>query len=305
MLAARALHDAAASGNKLLVERALLPSTLFASTRAAALDAGETWDDAERYADLGTEGREAWQHIWFTQLTTGADGELIAGWRPYDGMVVADDNEGEVLVEIYVTPRDGAPDKRTIQWMLRETPEGWKAHGWARVLSKDEQRQQINASRGYEVVTREDGTRIKEADTRALGHLESTPQELREKIDELHATMIGDTGLMGTRAARDLVQIGKPAIPILLNDLHENAHVTQEDVIRGKIVTDALREITGKRFGYNPDLDPDSAFGSTDELRLSAVRQWFAWWASWEDRFEERREEEDALEALEAGNEDE
>ena len=127
---------------------------------------------------------------------------------------------------------------------------------------------------------------VREAELKPLPHLDDTPEEQRKKIDAAIATLIDleAAGALPMRAARELKAIGKPAVPRLLNQLYElvmgsESSLTDQAVVhRIRKVTMALEDLTGQRFGFD-----SSAVGSTitssEELRRSALQQWYGWWA--------------------------
>ena len=131
-----------------------------------------------------------------------------------------------------------------------------------------------------------------------LEHLADTPPELRDRIDQLVATMVDlDLTKEAASAQHELVDIGKPALPILLTGLFETPLDSEENAIRCNLVVQTLRRITGHSFGYSPQLLEGSSVGTTEERRRSGIRQWFAWWHRNQDEFEEK-EVEDGLEGL-------
>ena len=108
-----------------------------------------------------------------------------------------------------------------------------------------------------------------------------------------------DIGIIGNQShAPRRQQIGKPAIPILLNGMFDTRLETEEDAIRVNIMVTALREITGVSKGYEPQVLVGSSAGTTEERRQSAIRQWFAWWEIHQKSFEEIEEAQDGLDGL-------
>jgi hypothetical protein len=79
----------------------------------------------------------------------------------------------------------------------------------------------------------------------ALDHLESTPPALRREIDKKIATMVDfQSGVEGFKAQTRLIEIGKPAVPLLLR---EASHLTFESIEHrsaGAMLDKVLREIT-------------------------------------------------------------
>ena len=121
---------------------------------------------------------------------------------------------------------------------------------------------------------------LKESKLIPLEHLEDTPPELRKEIDGLIAKMIDldGPGYQFNRCSRRLREIGRPAIPRLLNKMYETPAKVREDVLVLARIVGALRDTSGVAFGFNPADRKDSDIGGTEEERLSALRQWYAWW---------------------------
>ena len=109
------------------------------------------------------------------------------------------------------------------------------------------------------------------------------------------------------RARDALRDLGKPAIPFLLNALLNKDHKNgEDDILQSMPIITTLREITGESFGYGPptaDTDPmgmgggSGLAGATPEARERAVRCWFGWWQqnkdTWAGRPKTTEEEED------------
>ena len=157
----------------------------------------------------------------------------------------------------------------------------WKPWSWTEWLPEAGKRR----DRGYEIVELSDGSRVVEREPEPLEHLDDTPQELRDQLDELLATMLDlELTSEASRASREVIGIGKPAIPLLLTHLYENGLHSRDDSIRANIAISALREITGEYYGYQPQ-SLVGALGTTEERRQSSIRQWFAWWYRKADTF--------------------
>lgn len=239
-------------------------------------------------------------------LTAGEGRELVALWKPYDGEVLEQTaDEAHVRVVCSRRDADGDTSTATIDWHLAEVNGRWRAFAWERHITEREAT--IAAVEARQSVPRDvgsvelsDGSRVYEAEPRVLGHLEDTPEDVRARIDTAAARMIDfDLRPRENNDARDeLVALGKPAIPILLTQLHENPLASHDDAARATLTVTALREITGVSFGFKPQTIAGSGTGTTEELQRSAIRQWFAWWARRGAAFTERAEGEDALDDL-------
>lgn len=121
---------------------------------------------------------------------------------------------------------------------------------------------------------------VEESELSPLGHLADTSPELRAEIDSLIAKMcdLDAPGQQFNRSSRRLREIGRPAVPRILNKMYETPMRNQQDVLVLARVVGCLRDITGMAFGYNPADVADTGIGATEEERMSALKQWYAWW---------------------------
>ncbi len=128
-------------------------------------------------------------------------------------------------------------------------------------------------------------TTIREAELKPLPHMEGTSPDVQAKIDAHIATLIdleGSGGASNT-ASRRLKEIGKPAVPRLLNKLYElvvgnGASLRdQHTVLQIRRVTMGLEDVTGQRFGFDPSVLESQT--SSQDYRLSSLRQWYGYWA--------------------------
>ncbi|MEX1026293.1 MAG: zinc-ribbon domain-containing protein [Planctomycetota bacterium] len=230
-------------------------------------------------------------------LTTGDSKDLVADWEPYDGSV-ANLTDAYAVVHLAVTPREGGTEKRTVEWELVRDGGRWKAFRWERWYSDAEKKHlRKKRSSGYEKVTLSDGSQVFEREPEPLAHLEDTPPDLRARIDELFPQLINDEPRIYTTARRELVAIGKPAVPKLLTGLYEIPLDTEEHAIQVNAIVVTLRDITGQNFFFKPLTLVGSAMGTTEERRQSAIKQWFAWWYRKGEKFTEK-ETSDALDDL-------
>ncbi len=126
---------------------------------------------------------------------------------------------------------------------------------------------------------------VAESELVPLDHLPDTPPELRQEIDDLIAALIDldAPGAVSNRSINRLVEIGRPAIPRLLTKLTE-VEPTGDGKLQLLRVLQALRTMSGARFGFNPADRKELLVGGTKEERLSALKQWYAWWYKNHDR---------------------
>lgn len=140
----------------------------------------------------------------------------------------------------------------------------------------------------------------REAELKPLPHLDGTTPEQQAEIDAAIAKLDDPEALPQeiNRAVLRLKQIGKPAVPRLLNKLYEFTQRSIEETrlqVRG--VTRALEDLTGQRFGFDPSSGVAGNLAK-EEYRLSALKQWYGWWADnhWRPDFNYAIEKEEDLE---------
>lgn len=249
---------------------------------------------------LPRDEQVAYQTGLMERIIAGADDddELVAAWKPFDGEWVETTDAGVALVRLKVQPRDAERglETRTVElWLAKDATDRWQAFRWARWISPEEAKAgRIAKVRLDETVakrvTLSDGSTVREAEVRPLEHLETTSPELRAEIDALYEKMI-DLSLSPkeSNGARErIIEIGKPAIPVLLTGFYEIPLETEDQAKQVNAIVLALRGITGQNFGYKPQVSEGSGTGTTDERRASALKQWFAWWHLKGERFEEK-----------------
>lgn len=125
---------------------------------------------------------------------------------------------------------------------------------------------------------------VAESELIPLDHLADTPAELRREIDGLIDGLMDLDNIRYNRTYTRLKEIGRPAIPRLLNKMYLVKPTTEEDRLGLFRVISAMSTLSGVRFGYSPADRKDFLVGGTDEERVSALKQWYAWWYENHDR---------------------
>ncbi|MCB9889632.1 MAG: hypothetical protein H6836_08645 [Planctomycetes bacterium] len=127
---------------------------------------------------------------------------------------------------------------------------------------------------------------VEEAELVPLPHLDSTSPEDRKEIDSLIDKLVDihASGMHFNRAARALEKYGKAAIPRVLNKMYETKMGSQDDVLVVNRLCRFLRTLSGWRFGFSPQDHKGSDLGGSEKERISALKQWYAWWARYHDR---------------------
>ncbi len=117
-----------------------------------------------------------------------------------------------------------------------------------------------------------------------LGHLEDTPQELRDEIDRLIDVVANPEARPKevTKAINRLIEIGRPAMPRILNlfyEIHNSDNPDSYDnrTILARIINRCLWPMTRCQFGYDPSMDEtDRKEGA--KKRLKVLQEYYAWW---------------------------
>ncbi len=122
---------------------------------------------------------------------------------------------------------------------------------------------------------------VNESQPVAIAHLADTPPELQQTIDRLVADLIRSAdpespGALFARTTTKLKEIGKPAMPRLINALHDLYGDVNANNQKISQVTRALLDLTGMAFAYDVVGTGDAAKDKV--ARESSIRQWFAWW---------------------------
>ncbi|MCZ6596157.1 MAG: hypothetical protein O7B99_00805 [Planctomycetota bacterium] len=284
------IHMAAHGFDPSRVKMLLHGPRLWAEEQAALTPEGQEAPDEGEFVLMAADEKQAFLDTFAIDMIEGKGKDLVADWKPYNGLVL-DESDYDAIVRLEVQPWEpGSIEKRWVQWHLARENGRWKAYRWERWISPDEQKvARKKRSKGFEVVTLSDGSVVLEREAEPLGHLPDTPQELRDRIDSLYATMIDlDLTTEAADARTELTQIGRPAIPILLTGLYETPLDSMDQAIQVNMMVIALRDITGKGFGYKPQAAIGSGTGTSEERRQSAIKQWFAWWYRNQDKFEEK-----------------
>lgn len=296
----RAIYDASMSYNEGLLA-ASLDGPRIAARLAATAPEGQAL--AADYASLGPVEQQAFLQTIAEDFMKGTGEDAPHHWKPVDGRALPSDEPNDVVVRVTVDKRlaDGSTeiaDSRTYDWHLTRKDEDskWKAWAWERFLS-DEEKRASRTKKKSTMVKLEDGTRLFQAEMRHLEPYPGTTPEVIASVEKAIATML-DFSLRPTEnnAARDeLVAIGKPAIPMLLNKFHEIKIVDTLDdpsLTQLNMVNVTLNRITG----YNPGFNPMP--GQTEERRTMALKAWFAWWERKGQNFTAPKVEKDLLEEL-------
>lgn len=117
-----------------------------------------------------------------------------------------------------------------------------------------------------------------EAEPKELPWLAGTTPEQIQKISSLVKDLLDETGTSKMNdASKELVEIGKPAIPALLNAFIGIDVRKDEGNRRANAIDRTLMFVTGLEMGYVA-VGLDNAAVPPAMARHRAVRRWFGWW---------------------------
>lgn len=234
----------------------------------------ETLDAAAKQAFLESVAQE---------MMRGTDENSPHFWKPVDGRLLDPFDLLQLTVEITADKRLEAgstelPVTRKFRWGLSRPDDKskWKVWSWEHFVTEEEKRLARKKTK-VQKVTLEDGTSLFQAEMRHLDPYPDTTPEQVAQVEKAIATMLDFTlRPKENNLARDeLVAIGRPAIPLLLNKFFEIKIVDAEDdpsLIHVNMVYETLRRITG----YDPGFT--AMPGQTEERRTMALKAYFAWW---------------------------
>ncbi|MCA8979286.1 MAG: hypothetical protein H6831_07790 [Planctomycetes bacterium] len=241
-------------------------------------------------------------------LVAENEDNLVGWWYPLDGRVI-EQTDQFATVEFELQPRDSSnPGLRGIHWGLVKAGNKWKVWKWERWISDAEAAANVRRTASKTVKkSLSDGSLVLESEPRTLPHDPTTSAELAARIDTLVA-QLGDPNLPPrklTPVREELIAIGKPATPILINELWnsykelEAAKAAGGDMYESQVKLTAMAEMLKEITDYSTTVALES-MGGTDERLESGIKQWFYWYDKKYKRFKGIDEEAqvDGLEAI-------
>lgn len=133
-------------------------------------------------------------------------------------------------------------------------------------------------------------------EVRNLGHLESTSEADREKIDELVDQLVQSDDLRASDDARDeIIKIRKPAIPRILNRFVDLEMDNEDHILIANVLHRTLFEMV------RPPEDQAITFVPQEETtaryvkqRRNSIARWFQWWGDNEATFDVKPDTEES-----------
>lgn len=133
--------------------------------------------------------------------------------------------------------------------------------------------------------------RIPKVAIEKVAHLDDTPDDVKQSIDE-HVSVVADpwaTRKLGS-AQRELVKIGKPAVPALLSAMVELDFAEEDGRRPMQTITSVLQEITAARNSMICRVGMQG--GDSDEEKLALEinnckyrrAEWFVWWNKYAEK---------------------
>jgi len=245
---------------------ATIPSTDYTDLAKAILEAMPENEDAAPLRELETPGSGSIDE----KQARAAAGKVTVYWNmdAKEGWAA-----GRGQIHLSYTYANGVG--RISDWMWDGRPRLARPKGGGKFVAHD----QIAAPTQTEMEIDGQLMTIRESPIIPLDHLEDTPEAQRVEIDRLVSLLLDDSrGGNFNQAVDALKKIGRPAIPRLLNKIHElHGDLTGNNIQLSQLVR-CLRVMTGAAHNYPvaDHLKPNPQ--ATSAERLSSLRQWFAFW---------------------------
>lgn len=115
---------------------------------------------------------------------------------------------------------------------------------------------------------------------------DAPPGAVQEAKNHIQVLVNPDATRAARNALEELTILGKPAIPVLLNALVGKDLTKPDDVYHCHQVVQALRDITGQRFGFEPQTGEMILTAASAGDQKGALRKWFGWWRGNRKTFE-------------------
>lgn len=286
---ARRAHELAAERAELDLQVMLdLPHTW---AQMNATEAGNA--DPLDYEALSATEQSQFITTVIESLVAQDESNLAGWWKPLDGRVI-DQSDTFAVVELELVPLDSTQSgMRGIHWSLIKVGNKWKVWKWERWISDAEAAASMRHTNSKTVKkSLSDGSLVLESEPRVLAHDPTTSPELRKRIDELVA-QLGDANLPPrklTPVREELLAIGKPATPMLINELWnafkglEASKAAGNDDYDNQVKLTGMAEMLKEITGYSTTVALE-AMGGTDERLDSGIKQWYYWYDKKYKRF--------------------
>lgn len=235
-------------------------------------------------------------------------GYLIAAGGNLDERAFATADTGTITLELYANkdnPRFRGLCKMRVGF--RASADSLKVTSWEVVMPPQRVKQKSSFV-AHEEIDRPEAKKttfageqvtIYESPLIALDHLDETPQAQREEIDKLINDLIDldAGGGVFNRSSGTLKKIGRPAIPRILNKIYELHGDVETNNLQITRLVRCLRKMTGVAHNYPTADHLNPRPEATKDDRLSALRQWYAWWYRYhKGEYDELIEKEESLE---------
>jgi hypothetical protein len=126
-----------------------------------------------------------------------------------------------------------------------------------------------------------------------VDYLPDTDERTKAELKYLLKALTSDDRNKAWKARGKIEEIGKPAIPGLLNQMVGLDMAKREDVAEANKYVTILRKITGRTFGFDPSFMTDTQLDSQAADLEHSLRRWFGWWERNKDTWTHRVDLED------------
>ena len=170
---------------------------------------------------------------------------------------------------------------KTKSWKILKRPDPDAGRSTAK-RKRRKKHKTIKAPKRVETTLKGKKIALMQSDIVPVAHLDSTPPDVRKKIDKLIDTVFAPNDAdprAASQAAFTLQDIGKPAVPRILHSMYERPCKTENDRVAFNMLVKTYNNIVGSSLAFLPGTDLDSTFGGSDEDRLKLMKSVFAnWW---------------------------
>jgi hypothetical protein len=201
--------------------------------------------------------------------------QKIEGGTARIGAVFQNSRGFDLMGLVLVMRQKGGPE----DWLVTKVLTQWYSPSGK---VPESQPVEIGADRAFAASPLKDPStfnKVPEAEPKTLEWLPGTSEAdkaailgyIRDLFDEQHPAKL-------SKASTALATIGKPAIPMLLNEFIGLDLRKEDDIKRGNSVDRTLAALTDVEMGFDPAQFQSTGAIPPAEGRMRAIRRWFGWW---------------------------
>lgn len=119
-----------------------------------------------------------------------------------------------------------------------------------------------------------------EAEPGPVAWVEGTTEATKSKVAGLIKEAMSDSGRKSLAAQQDLVKLGKPAIPGLLNQIAATDLTARSEMRNVLFLVNTIEEITGEIRGVTGSVRLGGLAPPAPDAIQKGLRRWFGWWTN-------------------------